>query len=174
MVSITKAKMKDANEILVLQKLAYQSEAKLYNDWRLPALTQSLDSIKSEFATSIILKAVIDNRIIGSVRAIAEYDCYKIGRLIVHPDYQRQGIGSALLTKIESLNISSKIFELFTGSKSLNNIRLYEKQGYTITTTKPLSEKIELVFMEKTNTYPLAGWNDLSPGAIYCKIFSQV
>jgi N-acetylglutamate synthase-like GNAT family acetyltransferase len=174
MVSITKAKLKDADEILALQKLAYQSEAELYNDWQLPALTQSLDSLKSEFATSIILKAVIDNRIIGSVRAIAEYDRYKIGRLIVHPDYQRQGIGSALLTRIESMNISSKIFELFTGSKSLNNIQFYKKQGYKITQTKPLSEKVELVFMEKTNTYPLAGWNDLSLGAIYCKMFGKI
>lgn len=174
MVSITKAKLKDADEILELQKLAYQSEAELYNDWQLPALTQSLDSLKKEFSNNIILKAVIDKRIIGSVRAMAEVDRYKIGRLIVHPDYQKQGIGSALLQKIESMNISSKTFQLFTGKKSLNNIRLYEKSGYKITQTKVLSDKVELVFMEKLNTNPLAGWHDLDPGTIYRYMFGKI
>lgn len=174
MLSIVKAKRKDAEEILRLQKLAYQSEAELYNDWQLPALTQSLDSLKKEFSTNIILKAVIDKRIIGSVRATAEVDCYKIGRLIVHPDYQKQGIGSALLEKIESMNISSKVFQLFTGSKSLGNIRFYEKSGYKIYGSKTLSEKVELVFMEKYNPNPLAGWHDLDPGVIYRQFFHPI
>jgi len=174
MALIVKAKLKDAAEILALQKLAYQSEAEVYNDWELPALTQSLVSLESEFSSSIILKAVIDKQIIGSVRATAEYDRYKIGRLIVHPDYQRQGIGSALLAKIESINMSSKIFELFTGSKSLDNIRFYEKQGYKIIQIKPLSEKVEIVFMEKCNTNPLAGCYDLSPGTIYRHMFGKI
>jgi N-acetylglutamate synthase-like GNAT family acetyltransferase len=171
MVSIAKAKRKDADEILALQKLAYQSEAELYNDWQLPALTQSLDSLRNEFSNTIILKAVINAKIIGSVRAAAGNDCYKIGRLIVHPDYQKKGIGTALLEKIESMNISSKVFQLFTGSKSLSNIRFYEKSGYKITYTNSLTNKVELVFMEKYNPNPLMGWHDLDPGAIYRQFF---
>jgi N-acetylglutamate synthase-like GNAT family acetyltransferase len=174
MVAILKAKVKDAEEILMLQQLAYQSEAELYKDWQLPALTQSLKSLQNEFSNSIILKAVINTKIIGSIRAVAENDCYKIGRLIVHPDYQKQGIGSALLTKIESLNTSSKIFELFTGSKSLGNIRFYKKLGYKITRTKVLSDTVELVFMEKLNANPLAGWHDLDPGTIYRHMFGKI
>lgn len=171
MISILKAKSKNADEILALQKLAYQSEAAIYNDWELPALTQTLESLQNEFSNTIILKAVIDKIIVGSVRAVAENDCYKIGRLIVHPDYQKQGIGTALLQKIESMNISSKVFQLFTGSKSLSNIRFYEQSGYKIIGTKTLSDKVELVFMEKTNSNPLAGWHDLDAGAIYRQFF---
>lgn len=171
MLSIVKAKRKDADEILTLQKIAYQSEAVIYNDWELPALTQSLESLRTEFSNTIILKAVINTKIIGSVRAVAGNDCYKIGRLIVHPDYQKQGIGTALLEKIESINTSSKVFQLFTGSKSLSNIRFYEKSGYKIIGTKTLSDKVELVFMEKYNSNPLAGWHDLDAGAVYRQFF---
>lgn len=41
MLTITAAEADDAEAILTLQKLAYQSEARLYNDWSLPALTQA-------------------------------------------------------------------------------------------------------------------------------------
>lgn len=174
MLSIVKAKRKDADDILALQKLAYQAEAVIYNDWELPALTQSLESLQNEFSNTIMLKAVVNTKIIGSVRAVAENDCYKIGRLIVHPDYQKQGIGTALLQKIESMNISSKVFQLFTGSKSLSNIRFYEKQGYKITNKQTLSEKVDLVFMEKLNANPSAGWHDLDPGTIYRQLFHPV
>jgi predicted N-acetyltransferase YhbS len=91
------AKPEDCHEIIQLQKLAYASEAKLYNDWSLPPLTQTLESLRQEFETSIILKAVITTRIISSVRAKLADDICQIGRLIVHPNFQRQGIGSVLL-----------------------------------------------------------------------------
>jgi hypothetical protein len=44
---------------------------------------------------------------------------------------------------------TSKRFELFTGSKSVRNIHLYEKLGYKIFMRKQSSELVELVFMEK-------------------------
>ena len=40
---ITKALYSDLEEILALQKLAYQSEAELYDDYTIPPLTQSLE-----------------------------------------------------------------------------------------------------------------------------------
>jgi hypothetical protein len=40
-------------------------------------------------------------------------------------------------------------FELFTGSKSEANIRLYQRHGYTITRTSQLSPTVSIVFMEK-------------------------
>ena len=51
----------------------------------------------------IFLKAVEDGRIIGSVRGnVLDPDSVYIGRLIVHPDYQNQGIGTKLLKTIEA------------------------------------------------------------------------
>jgi GNAT superfamily N-acetyltransferase len=84
----------DASEILALQKIAYQKEATLYHDRNIPPLTQNLPEIQNEFKMSIFIKATVGVRIIGSVRASLDSDTCKIGRLIVHPEYQRKGIGA--------------------------------------------------------------------------------
>jgi GNAT superfamily N-acetyltransferase len=149
MVEIIAAESKDAKEILELQSLAYQSEAKLYNDWSLPALTQTLESLCQELENSIFLKAIVKNKIVGSVRAKVENGICKIGRLIVNPEYQGKGIGTALLKHVEEMQKNTISFELFTGSKSLSNIRLYEKQGYVSSHTKVLSENVTLIFLVK-------------------------
>jgi ribosomal protein S18 acetylase RimI-like enzyme len=148
-IAVTTATLADAEEILVLQKLAYQSEAKLYDDWSIPPLTQTIESLQEEFLGSLVLKAVSGERIVGSVRAkVAEGTC-TIGRLIVDPEFQRQGIGSKLLQSVEAECGSSSKFELFTGTKSEANIRLYQRHGYAITRTQQLSPSVLIVFLEK-------------------------
>lgn len=42
---IKKAEVSDAEEILSLQKLAYKSEAELYNDFNIPPPVQTLKEI---------------------------------------------------------------------------------------------------------------------------------
>ena len=39
----------DAAEILALQKLAYSSEAKIYNSYAIPPLVQTFDEMRSDF-----------------------------------------------------------------------------------------------------------------------------
>jgi predicted N-acetyltransferase YhbS len=149
MISITRAGLEDAEAILALQKLAYQSEARIYNDWSLPPLVQSLDSLCAEMAESSVLKALREERIVGSVRAQLNANVCAIGRLIVHPDFQGQGIGSQLLREIELCFPAAATYELFTGSQSEGNIRLYSRHGYAVTHTKALSPTVSLVFMNK-------------------------
>jgi ribosomal protein S18 acetylase RimI-like enzyme len=143
------ASFEDATEILALQKIAYEKEATLYDDWNIPPLTQSLSEIQKEFKESIVIKAIVGAKIIGSVRASLDSDLCKIGRLIVHPEYQRKGIGSLLMQNIESQFSNAKRFELFTGTKSIDNIRLYRKLGYVECRQQDLSPKVRVVFMEK-------------------------
>jgi ribosomal protein S18 acetylase RimI-like enzyme len=149
MVTISDASTGDAEVILALQKLAYQSEAKLYNDWSLPPLTQTLESLLEDLTHSIVLKATIGDRVVGSVRARRDGETCAIGRLIVHPELQGQGIGSQLLRSIETRFGDVARFELFTGSRSEGNIRLYQRHGYTITRTQPMSETLSITFLEK-------------------------
>ncbi|GAM10909.1 putative acetyltransferase [Geobacter sp. OR-1] len=147
---ITRADIADAAEILALQKLAYQSEAVIYNDWSIPPLTQTLADIEQEFAVMTILKLSNDSgKIIGSVRGALRGDTCEIGRLIVHPDSQGQGLGSRLMAAVEAEFPTVARYELFTGSKSVGNIRLYERLGYRTFRTERLSPQVELVFMEK-------------------------
>ncbi|MGD9209715.1 MAG: GNAT family N-acetyltransferase [Desulfobacteraceae bacterium] len=146
---IIQANPKDAEEILNLQKLAYRSEALLYNDWTIPPLTQSLSEIETEFESMFFFKALNKTKIIGSVRTSYDGITCRIGRLIVHPKFQKKGIGTSLMKKIESAFSHAKRFKLFTGSKSIENIGLYQRLGYQIVREESLSLSVRLVFMEK-------------------------
>lgn len=99
---ITLANIEDAAQILSLQKLAYQSEAAIYQDYSIPPLTQTIEEIKGEFDNQLFLKAVYEKDIIGSVRAYSDgYSCF-VGRLIVHPKWQGKGVGTKLMKTIET------------------------------------------------------------------------
>jgi GNAT superfamily N-acetyltransferase len=148
-ISIVQAGIEDASEILALQKVAYQSEAELNDDRTIPPLMQTLSEIESEFESKMFLKAVYADKIIGSVRASLDSGTCLIGRLIVHPDYQGKGIGTLLMRRIETLFLKAERFELFTGAKSIHNIRLYKRLGYQEFSEQDLSPKVRLVFMEK-------------------------
>jgi ribosomal protein S18 acetylase RimI-like enzyme len=147
---IERATRTDAADILRLQKLAYESEARLYGDWQLPPLVQTLEELRAEFADSVVLKAVADGVIIGSVRARRDGDRWQIGRLVVHPDFQGQGLGTRLLRRIEGESGETRKLELFSGHRSAANIRLYERLGYVRSREQVLSPAITLVFMEKS------------------------
>ena len=148
-ISIVQAGPEDAVEILALQKLAHQAEAELYDDWTIPPLTQSLSEIEAEFEGKTFLKAMCRDRIVGSVRASLDSDTCLVGRLVVHPDCQGRGIGTRLMEKIEAVLSRAKRFELFTGTRSVGNIRLYRKLGYREYREEQLSPEVRLVFMEK-------------------------
>jgi len=151
--AIERAVGADAAAILELQKLAYQSEARLYDDDSLPPLVQTLDSMRADIENTVVLKAMLDGALAGSVRARVVEDVGHIGRLIVPPRLQGSGIGTRLMNAIEArlTRESAQIrrFELFTGSRSEGNIRLYGRLGYRRSREQALSPGITLVFMEK-------------------------
>ena len=146
---VGRASPADAPAILGLQKLAYQSEARLYDDWTLPPLTQTLENLREEFAASVVLKATDGASLVGSVRAREANGLCQIGRLIVSPEQQGQGVGTMLMRHIEAEFPRARVFELFTGSRSEGNLRLYQRLGYSRTREKILSPTITLEFLEK-------------------------
>ena len=149
-VTISRASIADAEAILTLQKLAYQSEAKFYDDWTLPPLTQDIDSLREELRTSVVLKATVaEGRLVGSVRARVDNGIARVGRLIVQPELQGRGIGSQLLKAIEAACVGAERFEIFTGSRSEATIRLYQRHGYSVTRTEPVSSRVSLTYLEK-------------------------
>lgn len=146
---IVRASPEDAEAILELQKLAYESEARLYDDWTLPPLTQTLPDLRDEFSTSVVLKAVDRDRLAGAVRARATDGRCEIGRLIVRPELQGRGVGMMLMRHIEAAFPQVRAYELFTGSRSEGNIRLYERLGFRRIREQVLSRAVTLVFLEK-------------------------
>ena len=147
--NIYKAGYDDLNEILQLQYLAYQSEAALFGTKDIPPLTQTIEDVIDEYNAGIVLKMVSeDNKIIGSIRAKEEGNTVYINKLMIHPDYRRRGFGTRLLTEIEN-HYPGKRYELFTSTRSSDNIRLYQTNGYQIFSQKAITEELIFVYMEK-------------------------
>ena len=148
---IEKAQFCDLHNILSLQKLAFQSEAKLFNDYSIAPLTQSLESIEEDFNNNLYLKAVCDGKILGSVRAFEKQNVCYIGRLIVHPEHQNKGIGKSLMYHIEELFNGCKTYSLFTAKRVPRNLHFYDKLGYSIVEEEKVDENLTFVFYNKDN-----------------------
>lgn len=137
----------DAGELLTLQRAAYASEAQLYSDPFLPALTQTLDELRDELSgASLGIRA--RGRLVAALRWRMEGDVAHIGRIVVAPDMQGMGLGTHLLREAERRSGGTS-FELFTGHLSVANLRLYEREGYQQTMRVPLREGVELVYLQK-------------------------
>ena len=145
---ISQATYDDLPEILALQYLAYQSEAALLQNFSIPPLTQSLESVQEEFSRGTILKATEGETILGSVRAYEQDGTVFIGKLIVHPSQQGKGIGSSLLLAVEEVCPCAR-YELFTSSKSERNLRLYERLGYHRFAERQAAPGLTFVYLEK-------------------------
>lgn len=141
---------KDCKAILSLQKRAFLDEAIKYNDPLMPAMTQTLEQIQEEFDSGVVFfKYEQNNIIIGSVRAVINQKVCNIGKLIVDPNFQNQGIGKSLMKELETyFDNKCDIFKLFTGEKSKHALGLYKSLGYKITYHKNIGD-YSLVYMEK-------------------------
>ena len=145
---IVKAERRDLPAILALQRIAYQSEAALLNDYEIPPLKQALEDVAEEFEKGLFLKGVLDGKIIGSVRAFSDgHTCY-VGKLVVSPEHQKKGYGTQLLSEIEKVMPHAR-YELFTSNKSVGNLKLYEKMGYRRFQEKRVNPYLCFIFLEK-------------------------
>jgi predicted GNAT family N-acyltransferase len=147
---ILTAKENDLNTILNLQKECYQTEAELHNEFDIPPLTQTLDSIKEEFQQgTFFLKGVIDGQLIASVRGHIKDNTTYIGRLIVKKEFQNNKFGQTLMKEIETQLDNCNRYELFTGFKSEKNLKLYQKLGYKEFKRQFINDNLTLVYLEK-------------------------
>lgn len=154
--TIERALIADLPEVLELQRAAYQSEARLYDDYSIPPMTQTLAELCAEFGRSTFLKALAADRIIGSVRSSVNGDTCHVGRLIVHPNCQGRGIGTRLMAAIEALAPAVRRFELFTGHASEGNLRLYERLGYRRFREEQIKPGLTFIYLEKEKS-PVRG-----------------
>lgn len=148
-VAIQEARQTDAGEILAVQKSAFTEEMKAYGFYDIPPLTETVDDVREAMRAGVMLKAVLEGRIVGAVRASSQDGSCLVGRLAVTPDLWNKGIGRSLMEEIESRCPDACRLELFVGSKSDKNIRLYEKLGYRTFKSEPVGEDVELLYMEK-------------------------
>lgn len=138
----------DAGEVLTLQRAAFVSEAQIYGSADMPPLTQTLPEVEAELRSSSGLTARLDGRLVGAIRYTESDGLLLIGRIAIAPDVQGRGVGRTLLDAAERASSADEA-ELFTGSLSEANIRLYESCGYRETVRVPDGDGTEQVFLRK-------------------------
>lgn len=141
----------DAGEILTVQRAAYVAEAQLYGDPFIPPLVESYEQLRKVLAgDAVVLKAMLGPRLVGAVRAQFSDRTCLVGRLVVVPDLQGQGIGDRLMRALER-EIAGRVDScvLFTGHLSDGNLRLYRRLGYSETHRERVAGHLTLVHMRK-------------------------
>jgi GNAT superfamily N-acetyltransferase len=138
----------DAGEVLTVQRAAFVSEAAIYGSVDMPPLTQTLPELEAELRSESGFTARIDGRLVGAIRFVEQDDLLLIGRIAIAPDMQGEGIGRMLLEAAEEASDSPEA-ELFTGSRSEANLRLYESCGYAEHQRVPDGDGTEQVFLRK-------------------------
>ncbi|MQA83773.1 MAG: GNAT family N-acetyltransferase [Streptosporangiales bacterium] len=152
---IEPAGVADAGEILTLQRAGYVGEAQLYGDPFLPPLVESLAQIRAAIENTasggdIVLKACLHGRVVGAARAKQVGRTGSVFRLVVAPDVQGRGIGTALLRAVEEA-FRGRVEELvlFTGDRSDGSLRLCRRFGYTEIRRERIAPHRGLVHMRK-------------------------
>lgn len=141
----------DAGEVLTLQRAAFVSEALIYGTPDMPPLTQSLDEVAAELVENLGCVALAGTRMVGAVRARLDGDLLLVGRIAIAPDRAGEGIGTTLLQAVEErgMDAGATAAELFTGSLSDANLRLYRRLGYVETERVQGDDGVEQVFLRK-------------------------
>lgn len=137
-------------EILTVQRAAYLTEAQLYGDPYIPPLVESLEQVRKIVESALVLKALDGTRIVGAVRGQLSGTTCLVGRLVVAPDRQGQGVGTALLRALHEQVPEAEAFDLFTGHLSEGNLRLYRRLGYRETSRERMDDHLTVVYLRRT------------------------
>jgi GNAT superfamily N-acetyltransferase len=148
-VDIERAQPDDAGAILTVQRAAYVAEAQLYGDPFITPLVESLEQVRKAIEAGVTLKAVDAGRVVGAVRGQLAGTTCLVGRLVVAPDRQGQGIGTALLNALHERVPEATAFDLYTGHLSEGNLRLYRRLGYRETHRERMDEHLTYVHLRR-------------------------
>lgn len=123
----------DAGEIMTLQRACWVQEQQANPGVEIPPLHEALADVQRWMTEWTVLVLRRGGRLIGAARGRAHGEVWDVGRLMIAPDLQGQGLGRFLLRAIEEIapaEVTS--YELFTGAGSVDNIRMYKKAGYRL------------------------------------------
>ncbi len=128
----------DAAEILTVQLACWVSEARANQTLDIPPLHEDLADVRAWLETWTTFVVRSGPRLVGGVRGRLEGDIWHVGRLMVVPDLRGHGLGRWLLQRVEdAAPPDARRVELFTGSASADNLRMYKKAGYRRDVVQP-------------------------------------
>lgn len=122
------------------------------------ALSETSTTIEENIKEGmLIFGAYANEQLVGVVKVTKQKDHLYFSRLAVLPTHQGKGIASSLIAYIENEAMKEKIgcVQCKVRKTETDNIRLYQKLGYSITkeelTTSPIGLVMATLTMEKEN-----------------------
>ncbi len=132
------ATLADAGEILTLQLACWVAEQQANPGVEIHAQRETLEDVRRWLGEWTVIVRRRGGRLIGAARGRVESNdehagAWDVGRLMVAPDLQGQGLGRDMLQRIEAAApADTAAYVLFTGAGSAANIRMYKKAGYRL------------------------------------------
>ncbi|SEM58592.1 GNAT family N-acetyltransferase [Paenibacillus sp. OV219] len=116
-------------ELLNVQLLSYNVEARLIGFYDIPGLRDTVDTLQA--CGEQFFGYWQQDALAGAVSFKDENGCIDIHRLVVHPDFFRRGIGEQLVSHVlDTFQHRAARFIVSTGAANLPAIRLYTKLGF--------------------------------------------
>jgi ribosomal protein S18 acetylase RimI-like enzyme len=142
---IKRFSVKDLGErALEIQHRAYRIEADLIGFDGIPPLHESLEELRESKET--FLGYFVDDVLAGFVSYEIIGNTLDIGRLVVHPDYFRRGIGQALIAALDGF--APKLI-VSTGAANQPARKLYENLGFSLLEEISLPVGVKIARYEK-------------------------
>ena len=112
---------KDLPEVHEIESLVFPQP------WSMDAFRQEIRSVLGRY-----LVVRLDERVVGYVGIMLVEDEGHITTLAVHPDYQRQGIGTRMLEEVINMALRARVTYITLEVRVSNNAarRLYQRYGF--------------------------------------------
>lgn len=119
----------DLNKVMEIENLCFVAP------WKLEDIQRELNG--NQFAT--LLVATINNEVVGYIDYWITFDSATICQIAVHPNYQRQAIGSKLLEEVLKDCYAKKVLTITLEVRESNSkgINFYTKHGFNQFLVKP-------------------------------------
>jgi ribosomal protein S18 acetylase RimI-like enzyme len=139
-----------AEEILSVQLPAYRIEADLVGFDGIPALHDTVETVQA--SAEEFYGTYREGRLAGMIACEPEGTALRISRVVVHPDFFRQGIGRLLVTEMERVAREKNGVDrmrLMTGVDNAPAVNLYRSLGFVETEVREVAPGLQAVFLEK-------------------------
>ncbi len=145
---INRACEADASDLIEARNKSFYDDYVKFGDC--PGYNIPLEDMIEKIRNFTVFKVMYEGRIIGdiSVNKLGE-GYYWIGCLQIIPEYQNKGLGSKVLSYIDTQFPDVKRWGLDTPVQNERNCRFYEKMGFIKVEDKEITEKLTLRLYEK-------------------------
>lgn len=152
---IDKLNMEDdarVEALFQLQKIAYRLEAKLIGFNEIPPLADTIQTLKH--SSDVFYGYVTaDGELVGAIAVEEEFPGeLTLTRMMVHPDFFRQGIATQLIKHIFAHYPGFQAYIVSTGTMNEPAMRLYQNFGFVPFKKEYVAPGVELTTMRCTST----------------------